>query len=77
MTTMMPSMTMMAVEQLDNRFVTTKRVNGMRPNRYRRNTKTHSERIVIAEPDPISMFQALATVSKGYVQLSNLLQTPN
>lgn len=64
---------MMAVDT-DNRFVTTKRV--VRPPRYRRNTKT-AERITIAEPDPMSMFQVLLTVSKGYVQLSNLLQPPS
>lgn len=49
---------------------------GIRPNRFRRNAK-FIERITIAEPDPISMLEALATVSKGYVQLSNLLQPPN
>lgn len=49
---------------------------GIRPNRYRRNAK-FIERTTIAEPDPISMFEALASVSKGYVQLSNLLQPPN
>lgn len=49
---------------------------GIRPNRYRRNAK-FIERFAVAEPDPISMFEALATVSKGYVQLSNLLQPPN
>lgn len=49
---------------------------GIRPNRYRRNAKFIERITTIAEPDPISMFEALATVSKGYVQLSNLLQQP-
>lgn len=64
---------MMVVDADNNRFVTTKRV--VRPTRYRRNTKA-AERITVAEPDPMSMFQALLTVSKGYVQLSSLLQPP-
>lgn len=51
---------------------------GVRPNRYRRNANAKLfDRVTVAEPDPISMFEALATVSKGYVQLSNLLQPPN
>lgn len=63
---------MVAVDQ-GNRFITTKRV--VRPNRFRRNTRP-TERIIIAEPDPMSMFQALITVSRGYVQLNSLLQPP-
>lgn len=56
--------------------VTTKRVTGVRPNRFRRNAKT-VERIIIAEPDPQSLFEALAAISKGYVQLSHLSQPPH
>lgn len=63
-----PSLAMMEVD--------TKRVSGIRPNRFRRNTKA-SERITIAEPDPMSMFEVLLAVSKGYVQLSSILQPPS
>lgn len=55
--------------------VTTKRVTGIRPNRFRRNANT-MEHIIIAEPDPQSLFEALSAISKGYVQLSHLMQPP-
>lgn len=48
---------------------------GVRPTRFRRNTRA-TERITIAEPDPLSMFEVLLAISKGYVQLSNLSQPP-
>lgn len=43
--------------------------------RFRRNTRS-IKRITVAEPDPLSMFEALIAISKGYVQLSSLSQPP-
>lgn len=53
----------------------TNRLTGIRPNRFRRN-KRAAERMTNAEPDPLSMFQALLTISKGYVQLGDLSIPP-
>lgn len=54
----------------------TKLVTGLRPNRFRRNTKA-KQRFISAEPDPIAMFEVLVDISKGYVQLNNLIQPPS
>lgn len=48
---------------------------GIHQTRFRRNTRA-KKRITVAEPDPLSMFEALQAISKGYVQLSNLSQPP-
>lgn len=65
-----PNLALMTVDT-----VTTKRVTGVRPNRFRRNANT-VERVTFAEPDPQSLFDALAAISKGYVRLSYLTQPP-
>lgn len=49
---------------------TTKRVTGIRPTRFRRYAFE-----TVAEPDPLSLFKALESIAKGYVQLNSLPST--
>lgn len=59
----------MPMVMTDGRLVVTdtKQVTGIRPLRFRRMaTET------VAEPDPLSLFKALETIAKGYVQLNQL-----
>lgn len=47
---------------------TANRITGIRPIRFRRIAKFAT----VAEPDPVSLFRALESVAKGYVQLNQI-----
>lgn len=51
---------------------TANRITGIRPIRFRRNAKFDT----VAEPDPVSLFRALESVAKGYVQLNQISFSP-
>lgn len=54
---------------------TTKRIKAVRPNRFRRMIE-QTEHDITAEPDPISIYEALLSISKGYVQLNKIIEPP-